>query len=384
MKNVLLIFGGESYEHDVSVVTASQIYNKTKLDDVNLIPFYVSRENLFYVYQSKDFNIKDFSKNNFNLKKFKEVTFVFGEKQKLFLKGRFGLKEYIFADDVVFACHGGIGENGELVALLKNMGFGFSAGSVSALSVCMNKYLFKQTMKGLKIPAVTGFKVTKCLYEYQKEKIKKRLRFYKFPLILKSNNGGSSIGLFVVRSADEFDEKLKFAFEFDDEVLIEKYLEDTREFNVAIIGSEDDFIVSEVDEPFKENEILTFADKYLSDGGGKGNKKLFESNSMASSERRFPADINIELSAKIKRLAEKIFVELKLSGIVRIDFLYQEKTRKLFVCEVNAIPGSLAYYFFKENKISTNDLIEKLLVVCRKNKEKINTVKKEYLTTILD
>lgn len=384
MKNVLLVFGGESYEHDISVVTASQIYNKTKLDDVKFIPLYVSRDNVFYVYKSKVFDIKDFSINNFNLKNFKEVTFVLGEKKKLFAKTRFGLKEFVFADAAIFACHGGMGENGELVSLFKNMGIGVSAGTVSALSVCMNKNLFKQVMKGLKVPAVSGFKITKFQYEFQQDKLKFKMRFFKFPLILKSNNGGSSIGLFVAKNKEEFDEKIKQAFEFDDEVLIEKYVEDAREFNVALVGNSSDFVISEIDEPLKENEILSFADKYLSNNNVKGSKKLFEGSSMASSMRKFPADIESELSDKIKMIAKKIFVELELSGVVRIDFLYQEKTGKLYVCEVNAIPGSLAYYFFKENKISTNDLVKKLIAVSEKNKKKISLIKREYLTTILE
>ncbi|MBQ8424885.1 MAG: hypothetical protein IJX17_02550, partial [Clostridia bacterium] len=65
MENVLLVFGGKSYEHDISVVTASQIFNKTCLKEYNLIPFYISRDNKFYIYNSKEFNISDFSVSNF-------------------------------------------------------------------------------------------------------------------------------------------------------------------------------------------------------------------------------------------------------------------------------------------------------------------------------
>ena len=75
MKNVLLVFGGMSYEHDISVVTASQIFRKTKIDDIKILPLYVTRDNKYFLYENKDFILKDFSQKSFNEKnkKFKEV-----------------------------------------------------------------------------------------------------------------------------------------------------------------------------------------------------------------------------------------------------------------------------------------------------------------------
>ena len=378
MKNVLLVFGGSSYEHDVSIVTASQIFNKTMIDDIKLVPLYVSKKNHFYLYNSKNFNIKDFIDFKDKSKKFKEVKFISAEYEKLFEKTRFGLKEILSVKDAIIACHGGFGENGELVSFLDKFGISSSSGSFSALNICMNKFIFKQVMRGIKVPIVAGFKISKIDYENEFERIKIKIKLLKFPVIIKANSGGSSIGLFVAKNREEFNLKLKDAFEFDDEVLIEKYIESTREFNVAIVGSLSKYKVSEIDEPIKENEILTFADKYLSCGGKKCGKK-----SMASSLRKFPADICDSLKEKIKFYAEKIFVNLNLSGVVRIDFLYDEKNDKIYVCEVNAVPGSLAYYFFEENRISCNDLVLNLLDVCEKNKLTKQVLKQEYFTNIL-
>ena len=237
-------------------------------------------------------------------------------------------------------------------------------------------------MKGLKIPVVSGFKISKFDYENNFEKLKYRLKFLKFPLIMKSNNGGSSIGLFVVKNREEFDEKIKESFEFDDEVLIEKYCQKAREFNVALVGNSDNFEISEIDEPVKVDEVLSFSDKYLS--GENTKKGEFQKNSMASQARKFPADISNELTQKIKSIATKIFKNLNLVGIVRIDFLYQEKNNKLYVCEVNAIPGSLAYYFFSENKITTNSLVKKLIQLSIENRIKYTDLNKDYYTNILD
>ena len=161
MKNVLLVCGGKSYEHDISVVTATQIFSKTKLDDVNLIFFYISRDNRYFIYTAKKVDLTEFSANNFNEKNknFKEVVFVSSEKNKLFAKSMFGLKEYVTVNNAIICCHGSSGENGKLVSMLESMGISTTSGMFDSLAVCMNKFLFKQVMKGLKIPIVKGFRL---------------------------------------------------------------------------------------------------------------------------------------------------------------------------------------------------------------------------------
>ena len=386
MKDVLLVFGGKSYEHDISIVTASQIFNKTRLNDVKLVPLYVSRENRYYVYTETKFDIKKFSGNDFlkSKKLFKEVVFVTGERSKLFLKTRFGLKEYLSVELAVFACHGGCAENGELVSIFKDNGIFSSSGSIEALSLCMNKYLFKKQMNGLKIPVVQGFKICKFEFENYYESLKKKFQFMKFPIIAKANNGGSSIGVFLVENRDELKEKLQQALEFDNEILIEKYIKSTREFNVSILGDREDFVVSEIDEPIKQDEILSFANKYLDSVKSKGCAKGNCTGKMQNQNRKFPADISEMLKLKIKEIAAKIFKELNLFGVVRIDFLYDELIDKLYVCEVNAMPGSLAYYFYDENRITTNYLVLKLIELAEKHKQKTYAINSEYYTNILN
>jgi D-alanine-D-alanine ligase len=290
------------------------------------------------------------------------------------------------AEYAIFACHGSLGENGKLEAFFEMFGIYSSAGRFDSLAICMNKFLFKQTMKGLDVPVVRGFKLTKKDVKENRERVQMLLKFMKFPVIVKSNNGGSSIGMFVSKNYDEFYENLKSAFEFDEEVLVEKYISNAREFNLAVLGNCDEYEISEIDEPLKEHEILSFSDKYLSGGFGKKSNKmgLGLKNSMAGQSRRLPADIPEELRNKIRNYAKKIFVSLGLSGIVRIDFLFDEENNKLYVCELNAIPGSLAFYFFKENKILVNKLVQNLINDAMFNKEKNTYFKDEFSTTILE
>ena len=382
MKNVLLVFGGVSYEHDISIVTAFQIFKKTKINDVKLNLFYVSRDGKFYLCDEKKVDILDFSKNNFSARKkgFKEIVFVSGENNKLFVKTMFGLREYMFADVAIFACHGGNGENGKLATLFESVNIACSAGRSEALSICMDKFLFKSFAKGIRIPVVPGFKISKFDAEMNKEIIDRKLARIGFPVVIKINSGGSSIGLFVSKNEEEFKDDLKEAFEFNDDVLVEKFIEGAREFNVAILGDCEKYEISEIDEPIKNNEVLTFADKYLSDGasGLKGKK-----GSMDSSVRKSPNDLSEIITSKIKLIAEKLFVKLGLFGVVRIDFLFDERLSKVYVCEVNAIPGSLAYYFFKKNFIVRNDLVEKLIKIAEKNHNKC-MINSEFMVDLLD
>lgn len=381
MKNVLLVFGGVSYEHDISIVTAFQIYKKTKLDEVKLNLLYISRDGRFYLCNEKKLGLSDFSKSNFNGKNsgFKEVVFVSGEKKKIFSKTRFGLKEALNVEVAIFACHGGDGENGRLVAMFENFGIACSAGSSDALAVCMDKYLFKNVSKGLRIPVVAGFKINKSDLQLNKKQVSMRLARLGFPVIIKINSGGSSIGLFIAKNIDEFVQQTKEAFEFDEELIIEKYIDGTREFNIAVLGDLHHYEVSEIDEPIKKNEVLSFSDKYLNGGLNKGK---CSKGAMDSGIRVEPVGISDENILKMKKIAKKIFVELGLRGVVRIDFLYDEKHDKIYVCEVNTIPGSLAYYFFKKNKIVTNDLVLKLVEIAEKSIQN-RKVNREYMVDIL-
>lgn len=379
MKNVLLVFGGVSYEHDISVVTAFQIFKKTRLEDVKLHLLYISRDGRYFLCDEKRIKIEYFSCRKFNnkLRGMREVSFVSGEKGRLFYKTRFGLKEAISVKTAIFACHGGDGENGRLVTIFENAGIACSAGSSDALAVCMDKFLFKKLMQGLHLPVVQGVKISKKDFESDKEFVLRSVERLKYPVIIKINDGGSSIGMFIANNQEELLEGFKNAFEFSHTIIVEKFLGKTREFNLAVLGDSECFEISEIDEPMKKHEILTFADKYLS-GNGKGSKK----GEMGFAGNQVKLDLSEELQARMKEIARKIFLNLGLYGVIRIDFLYDENRQKLYICEVNAIPGSLAYYFFKKNRLLRNDLIKKLIDTAEKNFMK-NAIKSEFMVNIL-
>lgn len=180
---------------------------------------------------------------------------------------------------------------------------------------------------------------------------------------------------------NEFESKLNEAFEFENEVIVEKFISGCREFNVAVLGIGEDLQVSEIDEPVKNQDVLTFADKYLS--GESGNKIGGKKCSMSSQKRDFPKNLPEELVVKIKSLAIKTFKSLNLCGVVRIDFLFDENSGKLYVCEVNAIPGSLAYYFFDNGRYLINSMVEKLIEIAKNKDNYYKKIQTEFLTDVL-
>ena len=108
-----------------------------------------------------------------------------------------------------------------------------------------------------------------------------------------------------------------------------------------------------------------------------------EKSGMDLSKRKFPADISDDLRENIRKIAAKIFCSIGLRGVVRIDFLLDEVKNKLYVCEVNAVPGSLAYYFFNKSRVATNDLIYRLISIAEEggvNRE----IDKNFIANILD
>ena len=312
------------------------------------------------------------------------MVFITNEKGVVFSKTKFGLKEQLKTELAIFACHGGFGENGRLVSIFESFGIYSNVGEFDSLAVCMNKLLFKQVMNSLKIPVVDGVRIFQDEFYCDKEKVLNKIEKLGFPLILKPNNGGSSIGLFVVNNRKEFEQQINNVFEFDKEVLIEKYISKTREFNIAIMGDRNSYNISEIDEPIKEHEVLTFSDKYLAKDNLKTSKiRVNTKNSMANTFRNYPAQISDDLSKKIKEYASIIFKELNLRGVVRIDFLYCEEYDCIYVCEVNSIPGSLAFYFFNNGEYLLNDFVLNLINIAEKYKDNIFSINKNFITNIL-
>ena len=162
---------------------------------------------------------------------------------------------------------------------------------------------------------------------------------------------GSSIGISRAADRESFINAMDTACAYDKRILIEKGLEKPREINCACLGMGADCIASLCEEPVSWEEFLTFDSKYIT-SAGKG---------MQSQARKLPAPISDELTAEIQRITREIFAMLDCRGVVRIDYMLDGESNTPYVCEINTIPGSFAFYLFEPMGISFKQLTNRLI-----------------------
>ena len=212
---------------------------------------------------------------------------------------------------------------------------------------------------------------------YGLEETKKKAKKIGYPLIIKPANLGSSVGIEVIHSEDELEEKIKECSKYDFKLVIEKMVTDMKEVNISVMGSIFEQKVSAIEEVYKEGEFLDFTNKY--EKGSKGTKgakgaKCQGSKGMASTSRKVPADISDVQKGKVESMAVKAFKALNAKGAVRIDFIIDNKTEEVYVNEINTIPGSLAFYLWSEVGMDfskeCDELIQNALRMYREKQKK--------------
>lgn len=332
MKNVIILYGGKSCEHDISIITACLA--KGYFADYCVRCVYLDKNNAAYLVPN------DFTPAmHVERKLTRRVTFLFGERSLAELK-RNRIVARIPVDVVVNCCHGRYGEDGTAAAVCGLLGAPVVGPDVTSGAIAMDKILSKQTLKAFNVPVVDGFEVNGSNVEHLSE----LAQGYRFPLIVKPNTLGSSIGVAVCRNLEELRRGIDEAFKFDDRILVETALTDFCELNCAAMRARGKVVTSRVDVPTTAHDILTFADKYMSSGETDANK--------ASAPR--------DVADKVTELTELIYRQLNFSGVVRVDFLYDNVGAKLYVNEINSVPGSLAYGLFSDGYSLTD--FGKLLV----------------------
>jgi D-alanine-D-alanine ligase len=322
-RNIMVVFGGNSTEHDISVITAVEALHVMPIKGYNVLPVYI-REGKWYT-GSRLYDIKNYIE--FAEKGMCEVRLI---GNTLYKKG-LGRKytELAEIDCALLATHGGDGENGSLQGLLECSGVPYTSPDVRVSALCMDKHLTKLAVNALGIDTVDGREV---LLPHCPEIIREIEEEFLYPLMVKPSSQGSSIGLTFAKNRGQLEEGLILAKYFGPRALVEKGLTDFVELNVAVATINGKIVVSDVERPISSNDFLTYGDKYLN--GGKGMNDL---------KREFPADIPSSLAEDIKDKAETIYKHLGMSGVVRMDFM---KTDKAYLNEINTIPGSLAHYLF--------------------------------------
>lgn len=332
-RNVVVLFGGNSVERDVSIISAIQVINAVNKEKYNVISVFMTEDHRFL--ENKNFDKLDTFKGKI---KGNEVNFI-KSKNDICLMYNNKLKKKRKVDFVIPVVHGKNVEDGVIAGFLETLKIPYSSCSVLSSAVFQNKHYTKVILDYHKIRNVKHEYIVEEEWIENSNECLERIKKMGFPLIVKAVSLGSSIGIFKAKCEDDLFWALSTAFKYDRGVIVEECLEEYREYNQAIINN----IVSSIEEVKGDKDFLTFKNKYEN----------------SNVKKVFPAEISIDLEKRISEITRKIALIFQIKGVIRVDYLYDEKEDTLYVNEVNSIPGSLAFYLF--NDLSFSKLIDLLI-----------------------
>lgn len=383
--SVAVFFGGKSTEHEISCISANQVLHALDTTKYDVLPIYISKNNEFYT-SDELFDLANYSSfiNNPDDKLTKVSIYKDGNKVVVKpVKGIFNKNNYI---DVAFpVVHGTNVEDGSLAGFIQMLDLPFTSCDVLGGAIGQDKAVMKNIFKAEDIPMVEYFVIYGFDFEEHYSDYFKKANKISYPLIAKPANLGSSVGIQVIKNKNEFKSKVQECLDFDEKVVIEKMITNLKEVNISVIGSIEKAEVSVIEEV--TNGFLDYDKKYR--GGSKGSKKLPSkptkgSKGMASTARKVPADLTKTQQKSIEDIAKKVFRILNANGCVRIDFMIDKKTGKVYCNEINTIPGSLAFYLWKEKGIDFDKECDLLIQNALRRFAKKEKITYSFDTNILD
>ena len=357
-----VIFGGETVEHEVSIITAVQAMEHMNQDKYEIVPIYISKDRIWYTGNMlKEIDVyQDFNE----LKRYAKQVVLVKTKEGFCLQSTKGLFRKIVTDiDIAFPIvHGNNAEDGTLQGYLDSVGIPYVGSRVLGSALGQDKVIMKQIFKDAKLPIVDYVWFFDSEYADDCEKIFEKVEKLGYPVIVKPATLGSSVGISYVKDDNELANAIEEAMKYDIKVVVEKAVPNLVEVNCSVFGNYSHQETSVIEEVTSDEELLTFADKYIS-----GGKKKGPSKGMASASRIIPARISNELEEKIKETSKAAFKALNLSGVCRIDYLIDKKTNKYYINEPNTIPGSLSFYLWEPDGKKYMDLLDELITLAIKD-----------------
>ena len=353
MKNVGVFFGGQSIEHEISCITGTMTVNSIDCFKYNAIPIYVDQDGKWWTGQE----IKDIGFfQNPDFSKLKRVTLFAGDNCLYSIKGK-RAKRLMEISACINCIHGERGEDGSLAGLLNMCSIPLASPQLFCSSATMSKTFTKLVLKGLGVKTLPY-----CVAKSSEDAvyIENKLGY---PLIIKPDTGGSSIGITIAKDRTQLEKGILTALRYGENVLIEPLVKDFIEINCACYNSGQEEVVSECEKPVVRSQILSFDDKYR------------------SGDRVFPADVDKDVSDKIKKITKKVYSGLGFSGIIRVDYIV--KGKEVYLNEINSVPGSLAYYLFVENTKQFGQMLNEIIALALSDGARSSTFTKKFNSGIL-
>lgn len=367
-RNLAVVFGGRSVEHDVSIITGQQVMDNADTSKYSITPIYISRDGKWFTGDKlRDVRfMQNFSATDKSIKQV-YISPVSNTYELMEIgSGRFSSPKPVCKIDIaILAMHGMNGEDGTLQGLFELANIPFSSPGVLGSAVGMDKIVMKSVFKGCGLPVLDGIYFGRSEYYDNAEAVIKKIEAeLVYPMFVKPANLGSSIGISKATDTDSLKNAIEIAIMYDRRILVENGIENIMEINCSCLGFDNDVTASVCEQPLNWEEFLTFEDKYMRSDSGK-------SAGMKSMDRRIPADIDDKLRDEIQRLSIAAFKALDCKGVVRTDYIVDKGDDSVYINEINTIPGSFSYYLWEHAGISFPQLIEKLdEIACKAHMEK--------------
>jgi len=372
-----VLFGGPTTEHEISVITALQAIEHIDTEKYDIVPIYVGKDREWYT-GSDLLNIENYRDVPMLLSGLVNVVLI-NKNNEFVLQKKNGLFKNIIkkVDIVMPIVHGYNMEDGTIEGYLETIGVPYTGSDIFGCVVGQDKVFQKQIMESSKIPVLSYEWFYESEFLEDEKSIITKLEKIGYPLIVKPARLGSSVGISIAKNKTELIKSIEGALAYDEKIVVEKVLTNMVELNCSVLGNNEIAEPSLIEEVMGNDEFLSYQDKYL--GSGKTKGKVSGSKGMASTNRIIPARIDDKVADKIEKYSIKAFKALGASGVVRIDYLMDKKTKEVYINELNTIPGSLAFYLWTPKDKSYTELLNNIIDLGIKRYKK-----KEKKTTSFD
>jgi D-alanine-D-alanine ligase len=338
-----VLFGGRSGEHEVSLVSAASVIRGLDPDKYEAIPIGITKDGHWLMGEGAVKMLPEVLKGGRRVMLTADPT----EAALVPLDRGAGAQRF----DVIFpVMHGTFGEDGTIQGLLELSGIPFVGAGVLGSAIGMDKDVSKRLCQEAGIPVVPCITVHRSRWEKEPDAVRAEIEAkFSYPVFVKPATLGSSVGMTKAHKREELGPALDFACQYGMKILVEKAVV-AREIEVSVLGNHDPQ-ASIPGEIVPHREFYDYAAKYLEEG-----TKLL-----------IPADLKPAQAKRIQSLAVDAFQTLELSGMARVDFFLEKKGNKLYLNEVNTIPGftSISMYpkLWEASGISFRDLIDRLITL---------------------
>jgi len=344
-----IIFGGRSGEHEVSFCSASSIIKAIDKGKYTVVPIGITKEGRWISPQDSELALqsgKIDGKNTVILlnDSFSKSLVCIDNNQKLDKSSALEKLDVIFP-----ALHGPYGEDGTVQGLLELANIPYVGAEVAASAISMDKELMKTIFKQKNLPVLKWMTIKRKEWQKDKEKILSLIQNnFEYPLFVKPTNLGSSVGITKVHKKEELEKAIDLASSYDRKILIEQGLEEVREIECGVLGN-DEPRASVVGEVKPAGEFYDYDSKYIDE----------------RTQLIIPADLPDEVSQEVQRIALRAFKAVDAAGMARVDFFVSKKENKIYLSEINTIPGftSTSMYprLWEASGISYPELIDRLI-----------------------